>query len=154
MTRYQVSVLFSSFFFTVSSHALSPEATEGKTLFPTCDVCHDQSRAPALGPPMWGVQRRYKRDTIDKADFVQRMTSFVKAPTMETAIHDEALGQLGLMPPMPLPDDMLNKISTYIFEEQFPPPCDHWRFAVKKATESGDADHAKKDKRQLDRFCK
>lgn len=154
MTKSQLTILLGSLVFTVSSHALSPEAIEGKVLFPSCDVCHDQSNTPALGPPMWGVQRRYKKDTTDKADFIQRMTSFVKAPTMEAAIHDEARGQLGLMPALPLPDEMLNKISAYIFEEQFPPPCDHWRYAVKKAKEGGDSDHAIKDQRQLDRFCK
>ncbi len=154
MTRFQITALLSSFLFSVSSYALSPEATEGETLFPSCNVCHDQAHTPALGPPMWGVQRRYIRATSDKADFIQQMTSFVKAPTMEAAIHDEARGQLGLMPAMPLPDDLLNKIAAYIFEEQFPPPCDHWRFAVKKAKDSGDADHAAKDQRQLDRFCK
>lgn len=154
MIKSQLTILLGTILFTVSSHALSPEAIEGKALFPSCDVCHDQSKEPALGPPMWGVQRRYKKDTVDKAEFIQRMTSFVKAPTLETAIHDQATAQLGLMPAMPLPDDFLNKIAAYIFEEQFPPPCDHWRFAVKKATNNGDPGHAAKDQRQLDRFCK
>lgn len=154
MTKTRLTILLASLLFNVSSHALSPEATEGKALFPSCNVCHDQSNAPALGPPMWGVQRRYQKATKDKADFIQRMTNFVKAPTMEAAIHDEARRQMGLMPALPLPDDMLNKISAYIFEEQFPPPCDHWRYAVQKAKDGGDSNHAIKDQRQLDRFCK
>ena len=33
---------------------------------------------------------------------------------------------LGLMPAMPLPDDMLKSIGTYIYEEEFAPPCTHW----------------------------
>jgi hypothetical protein len=81
------------------------------------------------------------------------MVSFVQAPTLEAAIHDEALGQLGLMPPMPLPDEFLRKIVTYIQEKQFPPPCDHWQMAVKNAKEKGDMEHARKDLRQLKRFC-
>lgn len=82
------------------------------------------------------------------------MVTFVKAPSLETAIHDEAIKQLGLMPPMPLPDEMLQKIATYIFEEKFPPPCEHWEIAVKRAEERGDAEHAKKDKMMLEQFCK
>jgi len=153
MRRRMPWVLLIGILISSSSYALSPEATEGKALYPSCDVCHDQAKAPALGPPMWGVQRRYKRDTMDKEDFIEQMTSFVKAPSLETAIHAEALGQLGLMPAMPLPDDFLNKISAYIFEENFAPPCDHWRFAVDKAKQAGNIEHAAKDQRQLERFC-
>ena len=109
---------------------------------------------PPLGPPMWAVQRRYKKNTIDNEDFVQSMTNFVKKPTLETALHDIAVEQMGLMPALPLPDDLLKKIATYILEEQFPPPCAHWAIAVKRATEKGDLEHAKKDQRMLDRFCK
>ncbi len=74
---------------------------------------------------MWGVQRRYKNGTLDNEDFVDSMVDFVKAPEIEAVKHDEAFKQLGLMRPMPLPDDMLKNISAYIMEETFPPPCDH-----------------------------
>ncbi|MCW8826911.1 MAG: cytochrome C [Gammaproteobacteria bacterium] len=140
--------------FSVNSYALSPVAEEGKTLYPTCHVCHNQEMDPPLGPPMWGVQRRYKNNSLDSEDFVQSMVDFVKNPTLQTAIHHEAVDQLGLMPPLPLPDEMLSKISTYIQEESFPPPCAHWRIAVKRATERGDAEHALKDQQMLNRFCK
>lgn len=150
-TRLLISIC--SLLCAANSHALSPEAIEGKTLYPACEVCHNPAMDPPLGPPMWGVQRRYNRNSIDKEDFIESMVNFVKAPSIETAIHDEALGQLGLMPPMPLPDDLLKKIATYIAEEQFPPPCDHWRIAVDRAREKGDMEHAAKDMRQLKRFC-
>ncbi len=153
MNKAPLAVFLSTVLFTLSSHALSPEAEEGKSFYATCDVCHDQSNNPALGPPMWGVQRRYRRDTATPDEFINQMVSFVKAPTLEAAIHDEALGQLGLMPPMPLPDEFLRKIVTYIQEEQFPPPCDHWLMAVNNAKEKGDMEHAEKDARQLKRFC-
>ena len=133
--------------------ALSPDAEVGKTLYPACHVCHDPSMKPPLGPPMWGVQRRYLNATIDEEDFVQRMVQFVKAPSREKAVHDEALEQLGLMPPLPLPDEMLKSIARYILEERFPPPCDHWKIAVARANERGDVTHAAKDQSMLDRFC-
>jgi len=102
---------------------------------------------------MWGVQRRYKNNSPDQEDFVNRMVDFVKAPSLEKAIHDEVVGQMGVMPAMPLPDVMLKKIASYIFEEQFAPPCDHWRVAVERAEARGNPEHAAKDRRQLKRYC-
>ena len=153
MTKIQFFILLCTALYTVNSYALSPDATAGKSLYPACHVCHDQVANPPLGPPMWGVRSRYARNSLDKDDFVKSMTAFVKAPTLKNAIHDEALAQLGLMPAMPLPDDMLNKISTYIFEEEFPPPCKHWKITVESAVIEGDLEHAEKVERQLKRFC-
>jgi hypothetical protein len=39
-----------------------------------------------------------------------------------------------------------------MLEEQFPPPCTHWKIAVKRALEKGDPSHAQKDQNMLDRF--
>lgn len=153
MLKLQPVLLMSLLLFAPGSFALSPEAIEGKTLYPACHVCHNQAMDPPLGPPMWGVQRRYKRATLDDEDFVKTMVDFVKAPTLESAIHDKAIEMMGLMPAMPLPDDILTKISTYILEEDFPPPCEHWRIGARIAEEKGDLEHAEKDRRQLERFC-
>ena len=153
MKKLQHLLLLLATSYAVDSFALSPDAIEGKSLYPTCHVCHDQTMDPPLGPPMWGVQRRYKNGTIDNEDFVQSMVDFVKKPTLEEAKHNMAIEQMGLMPALPLPDEMLRKIATYILEEQYPPPCAHWAIAVKRATNKGDLEHAKKDQRMLDRFC-
>lgn len=153
MNRARLPLLLGMALHAASSYALSPDATEGKTLYPACHICHNQALDPPLGPPMWGVQRRYKMNTLDTEDFIERMVAFVKAPTLETAIHDEAVTQMGVMPPMPLPDEMLKKIASYIAEEQFPPPCDHWKIAVQRAGKKGDLEHAKKDRMMLKRFC-
>lgn len=153
MLRLQLLLLFSSAIFSITSAALSPQAIEGKNLYPTCHVCHNQKMDPPLGPPMWGVQRRYKNNTLDDEDFIQSMTDFVKAPTLEKSRHSEAVKRMGLMPALPLPDDMLKKISAYILEEQFQPPCAHWLIGVKRAKEMGDMAHAEKDARMIKRFC-
>lgn len=154
MFKTPLILFFGAVIFSINCHAeFSPEAVEGKTFYPACNVCHNPAMDPPLGPPMWGVQRRYINNSIDKEDFVKNMVNFVKAPTRESAIHEEALEQLGLMPPMPLPDEMLKKISTYIFEEQFPPPCEHWQIAVERSEKKGDKEHAAKDQNMLKRFC-
>jgi mono/diheme cytochrome c family protein len=153
MKRLHILSLIIYTLFPGTGFALSPDAIEGKTLYPTCQVCHNPEAEPPLGPPMWGVQRRYKRSTIDDQDFIKSMVDFVKKPTLESARHDMAVEQMGLMPPLPLPDEVLEKIATYILEEKFPPPCAHWSIAAKRAEEKGDMEHAKKDQRMLDRFC-
>ena len=139
--------------YSTNNYALTPDAIQGKALYPACHVCHDQVTSLPLGPPMWGVQSRYIRNSLDKEGFVKSMTTFVKAPTLKSAIHEEAVDKLGLMPAMPLPDNILNKIATYIFEEKFPPPCEHWKITVENAVIDGDMEHAEKVERQLQRFC-
>ena len=151
--KLKLVITISSLFFAMNSHALSPDAVEGKSLYPSCHVCHNTAMNPPLGPPMWGVQRQYKKNSDNDEDFVKKMVDFVKAPTAEKAIHAEAVKQMGLMPPLPLPDEILRKISTYILEENFPPPCEHWKIAIKRAEEKGDVNHAAKDKRMIKMFC-
>lgn len=153
MIKSKFIVVLISTLYSLSSHALSPDAIEGKVSFRACNICHNQAIDPPLGPPMWGVQRRYKRNSLDKDDFIKSMVEFVKAPSMEKALHTEAINRLGLMPQVPLPEKTLIKIATYIFEENFQPPCDHWRNAVISAVNSGDMKHAIKDQNQLIRFC-
>ena len=153
MNKLRILSLTALMLFSFGSYALSPVAEEGRDLYPACHVCHNPSQDPPLGPPMWGVQRRYKRASMNEEDFIERMMTFVKAPSMEIAIHDEALKQLGLMPAMPFPDDTLRKIVSYVLEEQFPPPCDHWKIAIKRGQDKGDLDHVQKDMRQYKRFC-
>ncbi|MBT8448535.1 MAG: hypothetical protein KJO69_02540 [Gammaproteobacteria bacterium] len=139
--------------YAASTLALSPEAEEGKALFAACNVCHDQTLDPPQGPPMWSVQRIYKREFADDKTLIKNMVAFVKSPSKETAIHQQAVKHLGLMPAMPLPDDMLTKIATYILEAKFPPPCEHWKNAAKRAGAMGDSKHAQKDHHMFERFC-
>ena len=153
MSKSHLLFLYSLLLFTSSGYALSPEAEEGKALYSLCHSCHNPALEPPLGPPMWGVKRIYQRNSIDNEDFIQVMTDFVKAPTDENALHRRAVERLGVMPPMPLPDETLKKIGSYILEEDFPPPCEHWKNGVASATKSGDLEQAAREQRQLDRYC-
>lgn len=140
--------------FTSSSvFAMSPEAEEGKALYQVCHACHNPELNPALGPPMWGVTRRYKRASTDRNDFINRIVSFVKKPDASRAVMTNAVKNMGLMPPLEMPDDQLRKIAAYLDEEKFGPPCTHWKHAIEKGTLAGDSDHVKKDMRQFQRFC-
>ena len=139
----------------VSQHAyaLSPEAESGKMLFPTCFVCHNPAADPPTGPPMWGVKNQYRRAYgSDKQVFIDKVREFVQKPTKQNAVMTDAVAKMKVMPPMALPDAMLDNISAYIYETQFEPPCDHWRIEVKNAKDPN-AEHVQKEKRQIKRFC-
>lgn len=140
-------------FFASTSWALTPEAEAGKAMIAACTVCHEETLDPPKGPPLFALNKRYSRKYPDKAEFVEAMRKFVVKPQAGNSLLPHAVDALGLMPAMPLPDDMLNKIAAYIYEENFPYPCEHWRIGVKMNKERGDLDHAAQDQRKLDRFC-
>ncbi|MCP4493754.1 MAG: hypothetical protein GY820_41600 [Gammaproteobacteria bacterium] len=153
MNKVQLTLISCIVIFSAKANALSPEAEAGQQVFATCNVCHDQALNPPKSPPMWGVQRRYKKYSSDDKAFIENMVSFVKAPSLELAQNSQAVKQFGLMPAMPLPDLMLRNIATYILEEKFPPPCDHWKIAIARAEEKADMAHAQKDQDMYEKFC-
>ncbi len=135
---------------------LSAAAKRGEAGFAVCNACHNPALDLPLGPPMWGLQRRYGLASGgDKQQFVQRMVDFVSAPDKRKAIMVNAVEALGLMPELGLPTDQLTDIAMYIYEAAFPPPCAHWRIAISRAeTKGGTAlEHAARDKMMLQRFC-
>ncbi len=137
-----------------SAGELSAEAEKGKTYFSACLACHDETRNPPLGPPMYGVKNRYMKMTRDKSEFVAAVTSFTAAPDESKVQMREAFSKLGLMPAMPLPEEMLNSIATYMFETTFPPPCTHWKIVVEEAEKTGNVDnHILREKQKIQRFC-
>lgn len=136
-----------------SAADLSDEAKMGHQLYAVCHSCHDQGLWPAKGPPMFGVQRRYKRATDSKEAFISRMVTFVTTPSEQTAVMTPAVEQLGLMPALPLGEVPLRQIAAYIYEAEFPPPCEHWKNAIARDQAAGD-DHARQDRRMYDKLCK
>lgn len=150
--RFWATVLF-SILVSGSAHALTAQGAAGKEKFVVCNACHNPVLEPPLAPPMWGVQRRYKRVAKNKEHFIDLVSGFAKAPSLERAILKNAVEILGLMPPLVLPDEDLREIAAYIWEEQFAPPCAHWRYGAAWAEERGDLAHAEKDRRMLKRFC-
>ena len=116
--------------------ALTPEAEKGKAAIGACLACHNAELSPALAPPFYGVQNKYKQAFSDKAMFVQAISDWAKHPSEENALMKRPIQKLGLMPAMPLPDEMLAQIGTYLYEEEFEPPCTHWANDLKNSTGS------------------
>ncbi|MCK5895752.1 MAG: hypothetical protein KAG20_03040 [Cocleimonas sp.] len=133
---------------------LSDTAKAGQTLFKVCDACHNQSNNPMKAPPMFGVKKHYANAYPNKQDFVAAIVSFVTAPTEEKALLKRPIKMLGLMPAMPLGEENLTKIATYLYEQPFSRPCEHWKVMVENAEKSGKMnDHLQQDKRKYERFC-
>ena len=138
---------------TFEALAFTPEADAGKEQFAVCNACHNPALEPPLAPPMWGIQRRYKMLAESKDQFIDLVAAFAAAPSQEKAIFTQAVENLGLMPPVALPDEQLRGIAAYIWEEQFAPPCAHWQYGAARAEKAGDIAHAQKDRRMMERFC-
>lgn len=131
--------------------SLSESAVQGEAAFAICQSCHNASLAPPKAPPMYGVQRRYMRQYENQQEFVDAIVKFVSQPTNEGALMKHPVKKLGLMPALPLGDEMLSTIATYIYEENFEPPCDHWANAI--SSEKGKSKHRKKVQANYDQLC-
>ncbi len=119
-----------------NSMALTLEAEKGKTAINACLACHNAELTPSLAPPFYGVQNRYKRNYADKQSFITAVSDWAKNPTQEKALMKRPVKKFGLMPAMPLPDEMLAQIGAYLYEETFEAPCTHWANDLKNSSGS------------------
>lgn len=104
---------------------LSNLARQGKAKFDViCTACHKETFSdPMLAPPMAMVKDHYSRlFKDDKAGFVDAVVEWVKAPQQETTLMPGAIRNFNIMPPLPLPDEDLTAIATYLFEADIPFP--------------------------------
>lgn len=138
-----------------AGHApLSAAAMAGEKHIALCNGCHEESLDPPKGPPLYGIQMKYKKAHPEAAAFTQAIVDFVSAPTSDRVLMKRAEQKLGLMPALPLPEQQLREIAAYLYEQQFAAPCAHWEIAVKNAEAKGVADdHIARDKMKLKRFC-
>jgi len=136
--------------------SLSESAVLGEAKFAVCQGCHDASLNPPQAPPMFGVQRRYKQQYSSQQEFVDAVVKFVSQPTESGALMKRPVKKLGLMPGLPLGDEMLSEIATYIYEESFEPPCDHWAQAMSsdKGKGKGKGKHRQHVQGMYEEFCK
>ena len=133
--------------------ALSKTATQGKLNFAICQSCHDDSLNPPKAPPMFGVQRKYKRQHDTQQGFVDAVVKFVTQPTEDAALMKGPIKKLGLMPAMPLGNEMLSPIASYIYEASFEPPCEHWKNAMSSSKGNGSGKHRQHVQKRYDEFC-
>jgi len=130
-------------FTTFNVMGLTPDAEKGKLAVPVCMSCHNPELNPPLAPPFYGVQNKYKMKYTEKQDFIKAISHWVKKPSLENALMQRPIKMLGFMPAMPLPEDMLESIAAYLYEEEFAPPCTHWANDLKNGESMKNAGNAK-----------
>jgi len=150
----QKTVLLSIAMLLTSNASASDNMEEGKRLFSeNCFVCHNADLDPPQAPPMFGVQKHYKRATADRDAFIEKVTTFAMEPSEDKAILRMAVKRLGVMPNPGVEEADVRKIAAYIHDETFALPCGHMKAAMKKAKAEGDLKHFKKIKKNFNRMC-
>lgn len=147
-------LLFSITMLLAGNASASGNMEEGKRLFnENCFVCHNADLDPPQAPPMFGVQKHYKRATADRDAFIEKVTAFAMDPTEDKAILKMAVDHLGVMPNPGVEEADVRKIAAYIHDETFAKPCGHMKAAMKMARSEGDLKHYKKIKNNFNRMC-
>lgn len=86
-----------------------------------CLVCHSLAPPPKAAPPIKGLAKHYREAFASREAGVAYMKAFMKKPDASKAIcHKEAIERFGLMPAMTLPDDELQAVAAWIWD-QFDP---------------------------------
>jgi cytochrome c553 len=97
----------------------------GKTLMETnCYVCHSPtaSHDNRIGPPMIAVKKHYINDSTTKDAFIKAMQAWVKNPNEADAKMPGAIRRFGLMPKAYYPEETIEKIADYIYENDIDQP--------------------------------
>lgn len=105
-----------------------PEISSGKTddikglklMSQYCLSCHNPDMGGGhdsrLGPPIFKVREHYFRDGISKEEFTSSILNFVKNPSLNKSKMQGAVRNFGLMPPLVIPQEDLELIVNYIYE--------------------------------------
>ena len=98
---------------------------EGKKLFKQyCMACHFIKPDPSkknkmLAPPIIRVVQHYKGTYSDKKNFVNAVVNWANKPNNDAVLMPGAARKFGLMPPMPIGNNRLEKIAGYLFDANF-----------------------------------
>lgn len=113
--------------FAVSVLASPLQAAEpnlGKDRFKAvCMACHKLDMGPQMvAPPIFGVRDHYLRVHPGKAEFVQAVVDWVQSPDNSKSLMPGAVRRFNLMPPLPLPEEELQAIASFLYEAKFDEP--------------------------------
>ncbi len=99
---------------------------EGFTLMKNnCYVCHNpkaKSHDAIIAPPFVAVKRRYSRQYESKEVFVNAVVNWVQNPNEEEALMRGAVREFKVMPNLPLDTEILQKIASYMYENDMEEP--------------------------------
>lgn len=92
----------------------------------TCYVCHNprvKSHDNVIAPPLVAVKYMYKIRYKEKETFVNKMTDFIMYPTNQKAIMQGPVMKFGVMPDMPMEEEQVRQIVSYLFDNEIEEPA-------------------------------
>ncbi|MEO9804976.1 MAG: c-type cytochrome [Reichenbachiella sp.] len=102
------------------------QTNEGYTLMKNnCYACHHPNSAShddLIAPPLVAVKRRYQIQYPKKEEFVNAMVEWVQNPSQERVLMPGAVDQFNVMISMPLDTEVLQKIASYMYENELERP--------------------------------
>jgi len=98
---------------------------EGKQVYESvCTGCHSMESPATLAPPMTHVAKHYRQAFSERDSAVAHIITFVRNPAAERSkMPAHVQERFGLMPALPLPDEQLRAVATYIWS--LPDPAAH-----------------------------
>ncbi len=110
----------------VAVNATKIKQSEDYILFKNnCYACHSvtsTSHDEIIAPPMVAVKRRYQKSYTSKEDFVEAFVNWSKDPKEENALMRGAVQQFKVMPKQIFKEEDLQKIATYIYDNEIEQP--------------------------------
>lgn len=93
-----------------------------------CSACHGQSKDAAdnytrrIAPPISGVIMHYKSVHKEKEDFIDAVVEWVDNPDADRTLMPGAIRHFKLMPKMDIPEEEVEQIAAYLFDDNIPIP--------------------------------
>ena len=90
-----------------------------------CYACHNPnsiSHDSIIAPPFAAIKQRYNMQYNNKEEFVNAITDWALNPNEETALMRGAVREFKVMPKLFLPKNKLEKIATYMYENNVEQP--------------------------------
>jgi cytochrome c553 len=83
-----------------------------------CNNCHGvkgKTHDQLLAPPLWGVRMNYMKKYPEAEAFIESMSDFLTEPKHGDSLMPQAVDRFGLMPMLPLPDEILRPILSALY---------------------------------------
>jgi len=106
--------------------AYNLQENDGFTLMKSnCYICHNpntKSHDDIIAPPFVAVKKRYSKQYENEEAFINAVVNWVQNPNEEEALMRGAVKEFKVMPKMPLETKILQKIASYMYENEMEEP--------------------------------
>lgn len=101
----------------VSIHLPASASNTGKELFnELCASCHVHKSGSRIAPPLFAIKTLTRLSYPQRAEFINRVVDWVKEPTLEGALMQDAVKIYGVMPQLGYDESDVRKVAEYIYD--------------------------------------